>query len=105
MAENEQGVQAAWDDLNRVALEKLRFYVTTRVDDIVTNGDKLTAREYYERLEGLFLQTGSESIASRVAQKASSMQIYTRRGDFRVDSEIRCNIHAIQSSRERGGRR
>ena len=63
-AENEHGVQAAWDNLNRVALEKLRFYVTTRVDDIVTNGDKLTAREYYERLEGLFLQTGSESIAT-----------------------------------------
>ena len=60
-AENEQGVQAAWDDLNRVALEKLKFYVTTRVDDIVTNGDRLTAREYYERLEGLFLQTGSEN--------------------------------------------
>ena len=26
MAENEQGVQAAWDDLNRVALEKLRAF-------------------------------------------------------------------------------
>ena len=40
-AENEHGIQAAWDDLNRIALEKLRLYVTTRVDDIVTNGDKL----------------------------------------------------------------
>ena len=33
-AENKHGVQAAWDDLNRVALEKMKFYVTTRVDDM-----------------------------------------------------------------------
>ena len=43
-AENEHGIQAAWDDLNRIALEKLKFYVTMRVDDIVTNGDRLMAR-------------------------------------------------------------
>ena len=35
--------------------------MTTRVDDTVTNGDELTAREYYVRLQGLFLRTGSES--------------------------------------------
>ena len=41
--EDEAGSQAKWDNTNRVALEKLRFYVTMRVDDTVTNGDGLTA--------------------------------------------------------------
>ena len=48
--EDEHGTRAAWDERNRIALDKLRFYVTTRVDDTVTNGDELTAREYYVRL-------------------------------------------------------
>ena len=61
-AEKEHGVQAAWDDLNRIALEKLKFYVTKRVHDIVTNGDRLTAREYYEQLEELFLQTDRRTL-------------------------------------------
>ena len=62
--EDEHGTRAAWDERNRIALDKLRFYVTTRVDDTVTNGDELTAREYYVRLQTLFLRTGSESVAS-----------------------------------------
>ena len=64
--DDEHGTRAAWDERNRIAIEKLRFYVhvTTRVDDTVTNGDELTAREYYVRLQGLFLRTGSESVAS-----------------------------------------
>ena len=33
--------QAQWDNLNRVALEKLRFYVTVRVDDMVTQGEDI----------------------------------------------------------------
>ena len=56
--------QLAWDTLNRVALEKLRFYVTVRVDDMVTQGEDITAREYYQRLNRLFLRTGAESVAS-----------------------------------------
>ena len=56
--------QLAWDTLNRVALEKLRFYVTVRVDDMVTQGEDITAREYYLRLNRLFLRTGAESVAS-----------------------------------------
>jgi hypothetical protein len=52
--------QLEWDKLNRVALEKLRFYVSTRVDDMVTMGEEITAREYYRRSSGLFLQTGAE---------------------------------------------
>ena len=55
--------QAQWDTLNRVALEKLRFYVSVRVDDMVTQGEEITAREYYRRLSGLFLRTGAESVA------------------------------------------
>ena len=39
-----------WDRLNKLALEKLRFYVSGRVDRVVTNGDDITARQYYERL-------------------------------------------------------
>ena len=56
--------QAQWDTLNRVALEKLRFYVSVWVDDMVTQGEEITAREYYRRLSGLFLRTGVESVAT-----------------------------------------
>ena len=56
--------QLAWDTLNRVALEKLRFYVSVRVDDMVTQGEDITARVYYQRLNRLFLRTGAESVAS-----------------------------------------
>ena len=37
-----------WDRLNRLAIEKLRFYVSTQVDDIVTDGEDITARQYYQ---------------------------------------------------------
>ena len=53
-----------WDRLNRLAIEKLRFYVSTRVDEMVTDGEEITARTYYERLDALFLNTGAESVAS-----------------------------------------
>ena len=56
--------QVAWDNMNRVALEKLRFYVTVRVDDMVTQGEDITAREYFRRLDGLFLRTGAGSVSS-----------------------------------------
>ena len=65
--EDVHGTLAEWDEQNSIAIyEKLQFYVKTRVDDTVTNGDELTARtcEYYVRLQGLFLRTGSESVAS-----------------------------------------
>ena len=78
--EDEAGSQAKWDNTNRVALEKLRFYVTTRVDDTVTNGDELTAREYYLRLQGLFLRTGSESVAT--LQKRLTSCTYTSGEDI-----------------------
>ena len=45
-AEELAEARANWDRLNRLALEKLRFYVSTRVDDIVTDGEDLTARQY-----------------------------------------------------------
>ena len=51
-----------WDNANRVALEKLRFYVTVRVDDMVTQGEEVTVREYYQRSQRLFLRTGVESV-------------------------------------------
>ena len=53
-----------WDRLNRLAIEKLRFYLSTRVNEMVTNGENITARTYYERLGVLFLNVGAESIAS-----------------------------------------
>ena len=55
--------QENWDRLNRLALEKLQFYVTVRVDDMVNQGEEITAREYYRRLDGLFFRTGAESLA------------------------------------------
>ena len=54
--EDEAGLQARWDNTNRIALEKLHFYVTMRVDDIVTNRNELTARQYYQRLPRVFLK-------------------------------------------------
>ena len=53
-----------WDRLNRLAIEKLRFYVSTRVDEMVTDGEEITARQYYQRLGVLFLNVGAESVAS-----------------------------------------
>ena len=53
-----------WDRLNRLAIEKLRFYVSTQVDDIVMDGEDITARQYYQRLGVLFLNVGAESVAS-----------------------------------------
>ena len=50
LAERQEG----WDRLNKLALEKLRFYVTVRVDDMVTQGEEITAREYYRRLTVCF---------------------------------------------------
>ena len=56
--------RAEWDRLNRLALEKLRFYVSMRVDQIVTDGEDLTAREYYQRLHRLFLRIGGENVST-----------------------------------------
>ena len=64
--------QVAWDNMNRVALEKLRFYVTVRVDDMVTQGEDITAREYFQRLDGLFLRTGAGSVSSLNRRLAAS---------------------------------
>ena len=56
--------RAEWDRLNRLALEKLRFYVSVRVDQIITDGEELTARQYYQRLYRLFLRMGGESVST-----------------------------------------
>ena len=63
-AEELAEARANWDRLNRLALEKLRFYVSTRVDDIVTDGEDLTARQYYQRLNDLFLNLNAESLST-----------------------------------------
>ena len=42
---------AAWDVLNQLALDKLKYYVTDSVHAIVWKGqDDLTARDYYSRM-------------------------------------------------------
>ena len=56
--EEQAEARAEWDRLNRLALEKLRFYVSARVDEKVTDGEDITARMYYERLGVLFLNIG-----------------------------------------------
>ena len=88
--EDEAGPQARGDNTNRIALEKLRFYVTTRVDDMVMNGDELTARQYYQRLQGLFLRTGSESVAT--LQKRLASCTFTNGED--IFCKVRQDIHA-----------
>ena len=94
--EDEHGTRAAWDERNRIAIEKLRFYVTTRVDDTVTNGDELTAREYYVRLQGLFLRTGSESVASLHKRLANCTYSEGRgRGDFCMDCTAGWDLYTI----------
>ena len=57
-------MRAEWNRLNSLALEKLRFYVSARVDEMVTDGEDIKARMYYERLGVLFLNVGTESVAS-----------------------------------------
>ena len=68
---------------SRVALEKLQYYVTTRVDDMLTQGEEVTARVYYQRLEfkRLFLRTGAESVAL-LGRKVGCLQICRRRGEL-----------------------
>ena len=44
-----------WDKMNAVALAKLKHYVTPGVHAIVWKGEQLTAREYYDRLNDMFL--------------------------------------------------
>ena len=80
--------QVAWDNMNRVALEKLWFYVTVRVDDMVTQGEDITAREYFRRLDGLFLRTGAGSVSSLNS-------ISTRRGSFRMACQVRWNLCTV----------
>ena len=55
--------RARWDRLNGVALEKLKFYVSDKVDTMVTKGQHgLTARQYYLLLDQLFLHTDVEHL-------------------------------------------
>ena len=59
-------VREEWDRLNRLVIEKLRFYISTQVHDIVTDVEDITARQYYQRLGVLFLNVEAESIARRI---------------------------------------
>ena len=47
-------------------VRKLRFYVSVIADDMVMQGEEITApaREYYLRLQGLFLRTGAGSVVT-----------------------------------------
>ena len=51
--------------MNAVALAKLKHYVTPGVHAIVCKGEQLTAREYYDRLNDMFL---ADDIRSRQTQ-------------------------------------
>ena len=53
-AEELAEARAYWDRRNRLASEKLQFYVSTRMDEIVTDGEDLTASQYYQGLNDLF---------------------------------------------------
>ena len=54
--------QAIWDQRNLLALEKLRYYVSDKVHLVVAKGNReLTAREYYQALDFMFLRTTAES--------------------------------------------
>ena len=60
--DNEEAV-AAWDMLNQLALDKLKYYVTDNVHAIVWKGqDGLTANQYYQRMSNLLLRTMTRSI-------------------------------------------
>ena len=54
---------AAWDVLNQLALDKLKYYVTDSVHAIVWKGqDDLTARDYYSRMSDLLLRSTTRSV-------------------------------------------
>ena len=49
--------QVAWDNMNRVALEKIRFYVTVRVDDMVMQGeDSLYSKRVFSTVGRIILK-------------------------------------------------
>ena len=88
--------RAEWDRRNRLALEKLRFFVSVRVDQIVTDGEELTAWQYYQRLHRLFLRMGEEMYQHCIYDwRFASIR---RRRSVRVGCTVRCNIRTISSS-------
>ena len=72
--------RAEWDRLNRLALEKLQFYVSVRVHQSSEDGEELTVRQYYQRFNRLFLRIGGKvyqhCIFKRLAPKAVSFEIH-----------------------------
>ena len=55
--------QAAWDQLNQLALDKLKYFVSDSIHAIVWKGqDDLTARDYYHRMATLLLRTSVRSV-------------------------------------------
>ena len=50
--------QAAWDQTNQLALDKLRYYVSESVNSIVWKGKRdITAKQFYDRMNALMLRT------------------------------------------------
>ena len=47
--------QEEWDRLNALAFAKLKYYVSPGVHAVVWKGQRLTAFQYFERLQTLFL--------------------------------------------------
>ena len=63
-AEELNDARAEWDRLNCLALEKLRFDASVQVCDVVTDGKDLTVRQYYLRLNHLYLQLNAKSLST-----------------------------------------
>ena len=63
LGDDNQEAVAAWNMLNQLALDKLKYYVTDDVHAIVWKGqDGLTANQYYQRMNNLLLRTTTRSI-------------------------------------------
>ena len=53
-----------WDRLNELAKSKLKFYLTQDVYKVVWSGDQMTAKEFYDWLQAMFLR--GQSVCSGV---------------------------------------
>ena len=93
--EDEAGSQARWDTMNRIALEKLRFYVTTRVDDM--------AGDQWRRTNSVAILPETARIVSKnrvrkcsdLTEEVSIVHVCEWGRHLFMDSEIRRNLYTV----------
>ena len=93
---------AVWDESNRLAVETLTVYIPTRVRDVVGMGEEITAGEYYQCHQAMFLHTGAESLAM-LQMRLANCQYQQGEEIFSWLAYSDNKFLAVQSSRVRVG--